>query len=46
MAWWVLHEMKEQDLRAILLFIKNLGPKGVNAPPIFTSESETKTSLF
>ncbi len=32
MPWWALHEMKEQDLRAILLFVKNLGPKGVNAP--------------
>jgi mono/diheme cytochrome c family protein len=32
MPWWVLHEMKEQDLRAIFLFIKNLGPNGVNAP--------------
>ena len=32
MPWWVLHEMKEQDLRAILFFVKHLGPKGVNAP--------------
>ena len=32
MPWWVLHEMAEQDLRAIYQFTKTLGVKGENAP--------------
>jgi hypothetical protein len=32
MPWWVLHEMRESDLRAMYRFIKGLGPKGEAAP--------------
>ena len=46
MPWWVLHEMKEQDLRAILLFIKNLGPKGVNATAYLPPNQKPKPPYF
>ncbi|MEJ2725453.1 MAG: hypothetical protein P8175_12565 [Deltaproteobacteria bacterium] len=46
MPWWVLHEMKEQDLRAISLFIKNLGPKGVNAPAYLPPNQKPKPPYF
>ncbi len=32
MPWWVLHEMREEDLRAIYYFTKTLGVKGEAAP--------------
>jgi mono/diheme cytochrome c family protein len=32
MPWWALHNMKRQDLAAIYAFVKDLGPKGENAP--------------
>jgi len=46
MPWWALHEMKEQHLRAILLFVKNLGPKGVNAPPYLPPDQKPKPPYF
>ncbi len=46
MPWWELHEMKEQDLRAILLFIKNLGPKGVNAPAALPPNQKPNPPYF
>jgi mono/diheme cytochrome c family protein len=46
MPWWVLHEMKEQDLRAINLYIKNLGPKGVNAPAYLPPNLKPKPPYF
>jgi mono/diheme cytochrome c family protein len=46
MPWWVLHDMKEQDLRAILLFVKNLGPKGVNAPMYLPANQKPKPPYF
>jgi hypothetical protein len=33
MLWWVLHEMREPDLRAMHRFIKGLGPNGAAALP-------------
>jgi len=32
MPWWKLHEMKEDDLRALYQFIRYLGPAGEPAP--------------
>jgi len=46
MPWWALHEMKEQDLRAIFLFIKNLGPKGVNTPAYLPPNQKPKPPYF
>ena len=46
MPWWGLHEMKEQDLRAINLFIKKLGPKGVNAPAYLPPNQKPKPPYF
>jgi mono/diheme cytochrome c family protein len=46
MPWWVLHEMKERDLGAIFLFIKNLGPKGVNAPAYIPPGQKPKPPFF
>ena len=46
MPWWVLREMKEEDLRAIFLFIKNLGPKGVNAPGYLPPNQKPKPPYF
>lgn len=33
MPWWVLHEMRDSDLRDMYRLIKDLGPKGQDAPP-------------
>jgi mono/diheme cytochrome c family protein len=46
MPWWELQEMKEQDLRAIYLFIKSLGPKGVNAPAYLPPNQKPKPPYF
>ena len=46
MPWLAPHEMKEQDLRAIFLFIKNLGPKGVNAPAYLPPNQKPKPPYF
>ncbi len=46
MPWWVLHEMKEQDLRAIHRFIKNLGQKGENAPEYLPPNRRPKPPYF
>ncbi len=46
MPWWGLREMREQDLRAIYLFVKNLGPKGVNAPAYVPPNEKPKPPYF
>jgi mono/diheme cytochrome c family protein len=46
MPWWVLHEMKEQDLRAIYRFVKSLGPKGESAPPYLPPNQKPKPPYF
>ncbi len=46
MPWWVLHEMKEQDLHAINLFIKSLGPKGVNPPAYLPPNQKPEPPYF
>ena len=46
MPWWEIHEMKEQDLRAILLFVKSLGPKGVDAPAYLPPNQKPKPPYF
>ncbi len=46
MPWWELREMREQDLRAIYLFVKNLGPKGVNAPAYLPPNEKPKPPYF
>ena len=46
MPWWALHEMKKQDLRAILFFVKNLGPKGENAPAYLPPNQKPKPPYF
>ena len=46
MPWWGLHEMKEQDLPAIFLFIKKPGPKGVNAPAYLPPNQKPKPPYF
>jgi mono/diheme cytochrome c family protein len=32
MPWWVMHEMRESDLRAMYRFVKGLGPKEGSTP--------------
>jgi mono/diheme cytochrome c family protein len=46
MPWWELREMRDQDLRAIYLFIKHLGPKGVNAPAYLPPNQKPKPPYF
>ena len=46
MPWWVLHDMKDQDLRAINLYIKSLGAKGVNAPGYLLPNQKPKPPYF
>jgi mono/diheme cytochrome c family protein len=40
MPWYVLHDMTEQDLRAIYRFIRNMGPAGKPAPAYLPPEKE------
>ena len=40
MPWYVLHDMTEQDLRAIYRFIRNMGPAGKPAPTYLPPEKE------
>ena len=42
MPWFVLREMKEQDLRAIYRFIRKLGPAGEPAPAYLPPDQEPK----
>ena len=42
MPWFALHEMTEQDLRAIYRFVKHLGPSGDPAPPYLPPDQEPK----
>lgn len=43
MPWFALHEMKEEDLRAIHAFITHLGPAGEPAPLYVPPGREPKT---
>ena len=40
MPWWVMHEMHEPDLRAMYRLIRDLGPKGKNAPADLAPEQK------
>jgi mono/diheme cytochrome c family protein len=40
MPWFALHDMTEQDLRAIYRFIRNMGPAGKPAPAYLPPEKE------
>lgn len=40
MPWFALHDMPEQDLRAIYRFIRNLGPAGNSAPAYLPPDKE------
>lgn len=40
MPWFVLHDMTEQDLRAIYRFVQHLGPSGVAAPAYVPPDQE------
>jgi len=40
MPWYVLHDMTEQDLRAMYRFIRNMGPAGKPAPAYLPPEKE------
>lgn len=42
MPWFVLREMKEQDLRAIYRFIRQLGPSGEPAPAYVPPDQEPR----
>ena len=42
MPWFVLREMKEQDLRAIYRLIRHLGPAGEPAPAYVPPDQEPK----
>ncbi|MFO0697792.1 MAG: hypothetical protein U0236_01070 [Nitrospira sp.] len=42
MPWFVLREIKEQDLRAIYRFIRHLGPAGEPAPAYVPPDQEPK----
>lgn len=43
MPWWALHNMQETDLRSIYAFVKNLGPKGTEAPAYVPPTEQPKT---
>jgi mono/diheme cytochrome c family protein len=40
MPWFALHDMTEQDLRAIYRFIRNMGPAGKPAPAYLPPEKD------
>ncbi len=42
MPWFALHDMTEQDLRAIYRFVKHLGPSGDPAPAYLPPDQEPK----
>jgi mono/diheme cytochrome c family protein len=42
MPWWALHEMADEDLRALYHFIRYLGPAGVMAPDFLPPGQEPK----
>ena len=42
MPWWALHDMTEQDLRAMYKFIRYLGPAGKLAPVFVPPGQEPK----
>ena len=40
MPWFMLNEMKDEDLRAIYRFVRHLGPAGDPAPAFVSPEKE------
>ena len=40
MPWFALHDMTEQDLKAIYAYVKHLGPAGERAPAFVPPEKE------
>jgi len=40
MPWFALHEMTEDDLRAIYSFVRHLGPSGTPAPSYVPPDQE------
>jgi len=40
MPWWVMHEIREADLRDMYRLIKSLGPKGEDAPAALSPEQK------
>ncbi len=46
MPWWVLHEMEEQDVRAIYAFIRSLPVEGTEAPAALEPGVTPKTAYF
>ena len=42
MPWYVLHQMTQEDLRAIYRYIRHLGPAGVPAPAYVPPDKEPK----
>ena len=45
MPWFTLHDMTEQDLRAIYRFVKHLGPSGGPVPSYLPPESRAHRAL-
>ena len=46
MPWWVLHEMDEQDVRAIYAYIRSLPVAGTEAPAALEPGVTPKTAYF
>ncbi|WP_207308770.1 c-type cytochrome [Marinobacter caseinilyticus] len=46
MPWWALHEMEEQDVRAIYAFIRSLPVEGTEAPAALEPGVTPKTAYF
>lgn len=46
MPWWALHEMKDQDLRAMYTFIRSLSGTGDEAPQALAPEATPGTPYF
>jgi len=44
MAWWVLREMSEQDLKAVHAYVKSLRPAGERAPQLRATRTEADRS--
>ena len=40
MPWWILHDMTQQDLKALYAYVKWLGPAGEAAPTYLPPEEE------
>lgn len=44
MPWFALHDMTEQDLRALYRYVKHLGPAGAPAPAYLPPGTEPRTA--